>query len=207
MKIVVIANEVLKLELTGHGIGEDIEIIWQNDFQAIEGCEIYIDLLFDPSLLTSKKFPADSKLFTILNAVETELKNLPENIIRINGWPGFLAKEIIEASAPDHLKERTEKIFSFFGKKIEWLPDITGFISPRVISMIINEAYFALEENVSTKKEIDTAMKLGTNYPYGPFEWAEKIGLKKIVSLLELLSHTNSRYTTASLLKKEAADS
>ena len=49
-------------------------------------------------------------------------------------------------------------------------PDIPGFISARVVSMIINEAYFALEEEVSSKEEIDTAMKLGTNYPYGPFD-------------------------------------
>jgi 3-hydroxyacyl-CoA dehydrogenase len=45
--------------------------------------------------------------------------------------------------------------------------------------MIINEAYFALEDNVSTKAETDIAMKLGTNYPYGPFEWGQLIGLKK----------------------------
>ena len=40
--------------------------------------------------------------------------------------------------------------------------------------------FLQLGENVSTRDEIDTAMKLGTNYPFGPFEWAEKIGLKNI---------------------------
>ena len=70
--------------------------------------------------------------------------------------------------------------------------------------MIINEAYFALEEGVSTKEEIDTAMKLGTNYPYGPFEWAKKIGLKNIFQLLDKLHKTNLRYEPAALLKKEA---
>jgi len=89
-------------------------------------------------------------------------------------------------------------------KKIEWVPDIAGFISARVVSMIVNEAWFALEEEVSTKKEIDTAMKLGTNYPYGPFEWGEKIGLKNIYELLTVLSKTNSRYQPAALLQKEA---
>ena len=70
--------------------------------------------------------------------------------------------------------------------------------------MIINEAYFTLEEKVSTKEEIDTAMKLGTNYPYGPFEWGQKIGLKKVNELLTTLAETNSRYTPAALLQKEA---
>ncbi|TMI92961.1 MAG: hypothetical protein E6H08_11285 [Bacteroidetes bacterium] len=84
------------------------------------------------------------------------------------------------------------------------MPDVKGFISPRVVSMIINEAYFALEENVSKKEEIDIAMKLGTNYPYGPFEWSKKIGLKNIAALLTELSKTEKRYQPADLLLKEA---
>ena len=70
--------------------------------------------------------------------------------------------------------------------------------------MIINEAFFALQENVSSKEEIDTAMKLGTNYPFGPFEWAERIGLKNIFELLTGLSKTQSRYEPAALLKQQA---
>jgi 3-hydroxybutyryl-CoA dehydrogenase len=85
------------------------------------------------------------------------------------------------------------------------VPDVPGFIAPRVVTMIINEAYFALAENVSTKTEIDLAMKLGTNYPFGPFEWAEKIGLKNIAELLGTLSRVNKRYEPAPLLLNEAA--
>ena len=97
-----------------------------------------------------------------------------------------------------------EKIISCFNKTTEWVADVPGFITARVISTIINEAYFTLAEKVSTKDEIDTAMKLGTNYPFGPFEWSEKIGLKNIYGLLLLLSKTNSRYTPSDLLQKEA---
>jgi len=77
-------------------------------------------------------------------------------------------------------------------------------ISDRVIYMIINEAYFALEEKVSSKDEIDIAMKLGTGYPFGPFEWAAKIGILKIYETLSHLSETDERYTPAALLKEEA---
>src|ERR1700710_2457559 len=48
----------------------------------------------------------------------------------------------------------------------------------RVVAMIINEAYYALDAGVSSKESIDLAMKLGTGYPYGPFEWADRIGLR-----------------------------
>ena len=103
-------------------------------------------------------------------------------------------------------KKKAEKILISLNRRVEWVPDIKGFISSRVVSMIINEAYFALEENVSTKEEIDIAMKLGTNYPYGPFEWAKKIGLKNITTLLTELSLTEKRYEPADLLLKEAEE-
>jgi len=69
--------------------------------------------------------------------------------------------------------------------------------------IIINEAFLTVEENVSVEKEIDTAMKLGTNYPYGPFEWGEKIGLNKVVYLLEVLEKEQNRYKPAGLLKNK----
>ena len=72
--------------------------------------------------------------------------------------------------------------------------------------MIINEAYFALEDNVSSKTEIDTAMKLGTNYPFGPFEWVGLIGNKNVLALLQQLYATDSRYKPSELLIKEATE-
>jgi len=59
-----------------------------------------------------------------------------------------------------------------------------GFHYPRVISMIVNEAYFALGENLATPESIDLAMKFGVNYPMGPLEWGKKIGLPYIIDLL-----------------------
>jgi 3-hydroxybutyryl-CoA dehydrogenase len=72
--------------------------------------------------------------------------------------------------------------------------------------MIINEAYCALEDEVRTREEMDLAMKLGTNYPLGPFEWGKKIGLSKVAGLLTILSSTNQRYQPARLLLKEARE-
>ena len=73
-------------------------------------------------------------------------------------------------------------------------------------SPIINEAYYTLGAQVSTREEIDIAMKLGTSYPYGPFEWAAKIGLKRIYELLVELSKVDERYTPAPLLAAEAGE-
>lgn len=206
MKIAVIANDLLKEEMLSNGIVDDGQVEWMEEIKLAEGTACYIDLLYTSTPERNGFLKNLLPAIVIINEVITTLDTLPENFIRINGWPGFLKRNIVEATARNtEMKNDVEKIFRCFNKKIEWLPDIAGFIAARVISMIINEAYFALDEKVSTKEEIDTAMKLGTNYPYGPFEWGEKIGLEKIYTLLIELAKTNARYEPALLLKKEVA--
>jgi 3-hydroxybutyryl-CoA dehydrogenase len=112
---------------------------------------------------------------------------------------------MVEASSGNgRVDLKVEKVFSLLNRNIEWLADEPGFVTARVIAMIINEAYFALEQKISTKEEIDTAMKLGTSYPYGPFEWTNKIGVQNVYMLLTELSKVNPRYKPATLLEKES---
>ena len=124
-----------------------------------------------------------------------------DHIIRFNGWPGMLTRPLIEAAASESMKERASVIFQSIGKGVEWVADVPGLVSPRVIAMIINEACFAENEKVSDRKSIDTALKLGTNYPKGPFEWAAQIGWNKISRLINVLSITGDRYYPADQLK------
>lgn len=77
-----------------------------------------------------------------------------------------------------------------------------GFVFPRTIVQIINEAFFALEEEVAAKEDINRAMKFGVNYPKGPFEWSEGKELYVKTLLNELYEKTrDKRYVASSLLK------
>jgi len=210
MRLVVVTNEQLKEELLSGGINDDCKIEWtRSSSELLPGTEFdaVIDLLFEQDgydVTYLKNFLAKPVLVNSINKTISEI-GLP--FIRINGWPGFLKRNIAEvACTNDAGKKEAEKILTALNRKPEWVPDIKGFISSRVVSMIINEAYFAMKENVSTKNEIDIAMKLGTNYPYGPFEWAKKIGLKNIAGLLTELSLTEKRYQPANLLLKESEE-
>jgi len=204
MKVAVIANDAQKQEWMARQ-PDTTEVEWLSAVTPVAGADCYIDLLFTADEKRIEALTALQPSLIIVNAVAIAQEELPESFIRINGWSTFLERPIVEASATNEtIKARTEEIFSVFNKKTEWIQEIAGFISARVISQIINEAYFTLDEKVSSKAEIDTAMKLGTNYPYGPFEWSSKIGLKNIYALLIRLSEENSRYQPSALLTKEA---
>jgi 3-hydroxybutyryl-CoA dehydrogenase len=208
MQLVVLANEILKEELVIDESKGNINIVWIKDleeFTRYKNADGYIDLLFDSSQQRVELLKNFSSKPVIINSVVTTLQKLKEPFIRINAWPGFLKRSVVEASYNNETHQlQAKKIFSLLNKRTEWVADKPGFITARVIAMIINEAYFALGEKVSTREEIDIAMKLGTNYPYGPFEWCNKIGIKNIYNLLSELSKTNARYRPAESLEKEA---
>ena len=89
---------------------------------------------------------------------------------------------------------------------IEWVGSRVGMVTPRVISMIINEACYTLQEGTANIEDIDKGMKLGTNYPKGPFEWADEIGVGHIYDTLEALYQDTGdvRFKICPLLKEYA---
>lgn len=187
-------NEILKKQ-TAEGV-EWVFVASVQEFENTNGT-VFFDLLFDENNPTFCKI--NQPVF--VNAVVTAGNQLPENCIRINGWNGFLERSIIEIATTNH-QEYVATTMNYLGWNYQLVPDEPGMIAPRIIAMIVNEAYFGLADGISTKAEIDIAMKLGTNYPLGPFEWSEKIGLDKIYHLLTVLNNQDLRYTPSSLLQQ-----
>lgn len=205
MHIAIRATQQQKEELRNKNFDSAVTIHWLAENETLQQtADAFFDLTFNDANINSNNFTNDIIVFA--NAVNSTCKEInKKNYVRINAWPGFLNRAIIEvACANEQYKQQVEKILTALNWKFIWTPDDCGFIAARIIAMIINEAYYALEENVSTKEQIDIAMKLGTNYPYGPFEWSEKIGIEKIYLLLEKLFAQNKRYTIAESLKTAA---
>ncbi len=207
MVIAVLADKKLKEAFSSRIFPADIRIIWADSLRSllIIEADVYFDLLFawDQERITSLQRLLPK--LVIVNAVAYTIKVINAPFIRINGWPTMLERNIAEVSIPAGVAHKeADGLF----KKLQWpyeeVSDVCGMVTPAIVAMIINEAFYTYDAGTSSKEEIDIAMKLGTNYPYGPFEWAEKIGLQYIVELLTELSRTDERYTIApSLLKKE----
>ena len=206
MNIAIRATEDQKKELLEKGVGKTALIQWIEPGNKLSG--IYADALFDLTFNDAKpaanEFIDDMPVFAhAVNCTGHEI-NKP-NYIRINAWNGFLSRPVVElAGGSDEYKKKAEEILKELERQFVWVADDYGFIAARVLAMIINEAYYALEEKVSTKTQIDIAMKLGTNYPFGPFEWSEKTGLENILLLLQRLSGLSSRYTISGALVQES---
>ncbi len=151
------------------------------------------------------------KLIVFCNAPKLQLAALaaahgPVNfhLCGVNALPTFFNREVMEVSVlrQDSTRE-VDKTFVFLGTLYELVQDRVGMVTPRVICMIINEACFTLQEGTATQEDIDQSMKLGTNYPFGPFEWANKIGIKNVYELLEAVYEDtkDERYKICPLLK------
>ncbi len=78
------------------------------------------------------------------------------------------------------------------GKSAIVLPDWPGLVVMRTVAMIVNEAYETILEGVCEKDVMDTAIRHGLNYPLGPIEWAERIGLDTVLGVIDAI-HTATR--------------
>ena len=141
----------------------------------------------------------------MVHSVVNTLQEIGQPFIRLNAWPGMLERSVHEVVMGGPSNAVLEKFYAALQISYRIVPDVVGMISARILATIINEAYYTLQEDVSTRNEIDTAMKLGTNYPFGPFEWSERIGLENIYDLLNKLSKVDGRYAPAAAMKEAMA--
>ncbi|MFE5795374.1 3-hydroxyacyl-CoA dehydrogenase [Streptomyces sp. NPDC056503] len=105
---------------------------------------------------------------------------------------GRIALSAREGIAPEALAEAVG-LFQALGKQVSVIGDVPGMIVGRTVAMLVDLAVDAVDRGVATAEDVDTAMRLGVNYPAGPLEWAEKVGHRRLCALLRQL---HERYAT-----------
>ena len=97
------------------------------------------------------------------------------------------------------IKDVAEKM----GKETVVINEFPGFITSRISALVGNEAFYMLQEGLGTPEEIDKAIKLGLNYPMGPFELVDLVGLDTRLNNLNYLHEKlGEKYRPAPLLEQ-----
>jgi 3-hydroxybutyryl-CoA dehydrogenase len=136
----------------------------------------------------------------------------PEQVVGFDFLEGRLSAGDLVQIAPglrtsEVAAESVQGFFRGLGLATERVTDYAGLVLRRILFMIINEATYALFEGVASREDIDAGMRLGTGYPAGPLEWADRIGLDRVHDGLRSLheEYGEDRYRPCPLLRKMVA--
>ena len=116
-----------------------------------------------------------------------------------------IALSASQDTAPKTLAEAIG-LFQALGKDVSVIGDVPGMIVARTVARIVDLAHDAVAKGVATEEDIDTAMRLGVNYPLGPFEWSRRLGRNWAYALLDdlHLRDPSGRYAPSLALYRHA---
>ncbi len=179
----------------------------------LEKANVVFDFTTDDHQEALEQYANYPEIVVFLNSVTTSLaeqavyqSELGCKLFGFNGHPTFIERDLLEVTIYNVAeKDYLDTIIGELGLAMEVVDDRVGMVTPRIIAMIINEAFYTVMEGTATKEDIDLGMKLGTNYPMGPFEWATKWGIINVYEVLDALFEDtkDERYKICPLLKKE----
>ncbi|MFO7446409.1 MAG: 3-hydroxyacyl-CoA dehydrogenase NAD-binding domain-containing protein [Ignavibacteriaceae bacterium] len=194
-------------------------IQWEITFDKINQTDLIIEAVDEDLELKKyimKEIDARARKNTIIvsNTSTLSLTKLAESTGRpdkvigmhfLNPVPKVPLVELVKCLYTSN--ETVEKIKDFaarIGKTPVEVYEYPGFVTTRAIVPLLNEAMYILMEGVATARDIDTAMKLGYNFPNGPLEMADMMGLDEVLAWMETLWKTlgEPRYRACPVLRK-----
>jgi 3-hydroxybutyryl-CoA dehydrogenase len=133
--------------------------------------------------------------------------NRPEKVIAMHFFNPVHKMKLVEIirglETSDETAEVIQQVAEQMGKETVVVNEFPGFVTSRISALVGNEAFYMLQEGIGTPEEIDKAIKLGLNYPMGPFELADLVGLDTRLNNLKYLHEKlGEKYRPAPLLEQ-----
>ncbi|MDZ4713985.1 MAG: 3-hydroxyacyl-CoA dehydrogenase family protein [Cytophagales bacterium] len=217
MEILILGTESNAAEGRLKFSGESKVMHAANVYQAgglLSSCDVAFDFTIHENASRLSAYQAAPQSVVFLDTTTVSLgnllktnKELTNTVFGFCGLPTFFNREILEVVLrTESDRKMLDEVCGNLKTNYQVVADQVGMVTPRVICMIINEAYYTLEEGTATREDIDLAMKLGTNYPWGPFEWGARIGLDNVSRLLNAVREEthDERYQVCPLLTNGA---
>lgn len=177
---------------------ENISEIWDQKKQVYES----ISSICKKSCI----FAANTSAIPIQNFAETT--NRPDRVIGIHFMNPVPLKDTVEVVRSKHTSDETvattDGFLGAIQKKAIMVSDVPGFVSNRVMMLMVNEAIHLVEEGVATPRDIDTVFRSCMGHAMGPLETGDLIGLDTILLTLNVLheSYNDDKFAPAPLLER-----
>ncbi len=121
------------------------------------------------------------------------------------GLKGPRTAMVTPATAPEY-RDAAHAALACDGQRVVVINDSPGFIAQRVVAMIVNTACGIAQRGIASPADIDKGARLGLGYPFGPFEWGDRLGPGRVLFIMERLHafYGEPRYRPSPWLKRRA---
>lgn len=197
--------------------------LFVNKDEAVKGVQLVIEAVFEDMNLKKKLFPeldsvCDKEVILASNTSSLSITEIAsesihqDRIVGIHFFNPATVMKLIELIKGKNTSEKTLKIAKDFSeglkKTVVIVKDSPGFVTSRLIYVMCNEAINMKLEGIASAEDIDTACKLAFNFPMGPLELSDLVGLDIYDKIGNYLANEfGEKYKPSPLLKEMVKDS
>jgi 3-hydroxybutyryl-CoA dehydrogenase len=169
-------------------------------YEGIESCQLVIETIHEDfqdkkALLTELDGMLDPAVPIVVNTSTLSITELasglrfPERVLGMHFLYPVPTTRVVEVVRGQVTGNEPFEVARHFARVLGKVPievfESPGFVTTRIVLALVNEAMYVVMEGVASAAEVDLAMKLGYEFRMGPLEWADRVGLHKILNWLQ----------------------
>ncbi len=194
-------------------------IRWVTQFDCAAECDLAIETVqeeFDVKreivCELDQRMPPDHPI--VINTSTLSITELaaacrnPERVLGMHFLYPVTSTRVVEVVRGQLTKDTVFERAVTFARILEKVPikvfEMPGFVTTRVVLPLVNEAIHVVMEGVASAAEVDLALKLGYDFRSGPLEWADRVGLDRVLNWMQhMFQETGEpRFRPCPLLKR-----
>lgn len=132
----------------------------------------------------------------------------PTRVVAVDTLLGFDKRITVMANPATAKAQRdaAHALLATTGQPVTAIADSPGFIAQRVLAHVVNVAAEIAQQRIATPADIDAAVRLGLGYPAGPLTWGDRLGARRLLTILETMQRITGdpRYRPSLWLRRRA---